>query len=216
MKDTLARKTAIPATARRRVYFDTQELVQNTTRYDFFPPQASRDITLANYISNSFPGDDARLLYGASFELIKQHIETDAANSIDAEAIINAVKDAGIVITADQSRTEFLRDRLPNYFNFEGNHLNIRTSFAGQAAAADSELTVDKTVTMQSAEGYFKIPDPFFVAPNQVLNVEVTFNDASSFPTSQNWVDAGKSKLFLRSTLHLAELSDKQLEAMQG
>jgi hypothetical protein len=216
MKETLARKTAIPASARRRVYFDTQELVQDTTRYDFFPPQASRDITIANYISNSFPGDDARLLYGMSFELVKQHIETDADNSIDGEEIINALKDSGIVINADQSRTEFLRDRLANYFNFEGNHLNIRTSFAGQAGAADSELTVDKTVTMQSAEGYFKIPDPFFVAPNQVLNVEVTFNDASSFPTSQNWVDAGKSKLFLRSTLHLAELSDKQLEAMQG
>jgi len=216
MKDTLARKTAIPAAARRRVYFDTQELVQGTSRYEFFPPQASRDITIANYISNSFPGDDARLLYGASFELVKQHIETDADNSIDAEAIINALKDSGIVITADQNRTEFLRDRLSNYFNFEGNHLNIRNSFAGQAASADSELTVDKTVTMQSAQGYFKIPDPFFVAPNQVLNVEVTFNDASSFPTSQNWVDAGKSKLFLRSTMHLAELTEEQLEDMQG
>jgi hypothetical protein len=216
MKETLARKTAIPASARRRVYFDTQELVQDTTRYDFFPPQASRDITIANYISNSFPGDDARLLYGMSFELVKQHIETDSANSVDAEAIINAVKDSAIIINADQSRTEFLRDRLANYFNFEGNHLNIRTSFAGQAAAADSELTVDKTVTMQSAEGYFKIPDPFFVAPNQVLNVEVSLNDASALPTSANWTAADQPKLFLRSTLHMAELSEAQLKAMQG
>lgn len=215
MKDTLARKVPIPTAARRQKYYDTQELLQNEATVNFFSPQATKDATIDNYISNPFPGQNARLIYGLSFELVKQHIETDSGNSIDAEAIINAVKDAGVNITADQSYKQFLREPLSHYFNFEGTDLAIQLGFAGQAAADDSELTVAKMVTMQSTPMQ-RIADPFIVAANQNLNVSVSFNDASAFPTAQNWDDASQSRLYLRCKLYLAEITPEQRQKFYG
>ncbi len=206
MKDTLARKVPIAKGARRKVYFDTQELVQNKSNVEFFPPDADRNISMANYISNSFPGEDARLVYGLSFELTKQFIEQDLDNNINAEEIVNAVKDAGVIVTADGDYKEFLRTSITDHFNFEGTHLNTRLALAGQAGADDQQLTERKTVTLQSADIY-RVPDPFIVAPNQVVNLSVTFANSAAFPTAAEWEASGQSRLYMKCKLHLAELT---------
>jgi hypothetical protein len=206
MKDTLSRKVAIPKGARRKVYYDTQPLKQNKAKVNFFPPQASRDIPSDNYIQNPFSGDNARLVYGLTFALTSQYIHTDTANSIDAEAIINAVKDAGLVANADQDYKEFLRVPFSDHFNFEGTHLNIAVALAGQASADDQQATVSKTVTAQDHETMYRVADPFVIAKQQNMNLYVEFNDASVFPTEQNWKDAGQQQLHLQCKLDVAEL----------
>jgi hypothetical protein len=206
MKDSLARKVPIPKAARRKVYFDTQPIKQNEAEINFFPAVATKKRYKDNYISNPFPGDNARLVYGLTFALTSQFLQTDAANNIDAEKIINQTVDSSVIISADQNYTQFMRLPVGHHFNFEGTKLNIALAFAGQAAAADSEQTVSKTVTIQE-DAIQKVADPFVIAPNQVLSLKVKFNDASDFPADSDWTASGQPALHLQCRLNVAELT---------
>jgi len=206
MNNTLAKKVPIPKNARLKTYYDTKEIVQNTTDYNFFPPNATRNVTRDNYINNPFPGEDSRRVVGLSFELIPQFMHNDAVNSIDIEKIMNGLKDAGIILTADNDYKEFVRTTMSEHFNFAGTRLNTRVAAASDGASAPALVTsIDKTVTSKSADMY-RLPDPFDVAPNQTIDLKVVFEDASVFPTSQNWVDASQSRLLLRANLFIAEV----------
>jgi hypothetical protein len=205
MKNTLARKVPIPKGARRKVYYDTKELVQDQSVINFFPPNATRDASRDNYINNPFPGESARRVVGLSFELIKQFIRDDAANNIDSEAIINGIKDAGVILTADNDYKEFVRTPLEEHFNFEGSRLNIDLSIAGDPAAEGTTTTENKTAILQSADMY-RLPDPFDVAPNQSVDLRVEFADASVFPQSTDWDAAGQGHLFMRAKMYVAEI----------
>lgn len=203
MKAQLARKVAIPKGARRKTYYDTQEIITNESQVNFFPAQANRNPEMANYISNAFPGEDARLVYGMTFVLTRQFIQTDDAAQIDPIAIVNGLKDAAVIATADQNYKEFLRVPLSDHFDFDSTRLNLAAAFAGQAASADSEYTVEKTVTLQD-DLMIKVSDPFVVAPNQVFTLTVHFADSSVFPAAADWENSG---LFLQCRLNVAELT---------
>lgn len=206
MKETLTRPVPIPKGARRDVYYDSQEIVQNEAVLDFFAPSPNRSVPDNNYVSNAFPGEAVRRIYGLSFSLKKQFIADDAANDIDARAILNGVKDAGIVVTADQDSTEFLRTGMSDHFNFEGTHLQTSLSAAADPAAADSLVATESNIVTIQASGLYRLPDAFDLATNQVISVTVTFADASVFPTNANWDDAGESHLEMLCKLYLAEI----------
>jgi hypothetical protein len=206
MKDSLVRKVEIPKAGRRKVYYDTQKVEKDTAKINFFPASADRDVPKANYISNPFPGDNARLIYGLTFALTSQFIQTDSDNNIDAEGIINNIKDAGVIANADQDYKEFLRVPLSDHFDFSGTHLSIATALAGQAAKDDQESTVDKTVTLED-HGLYRLADPFVVAPTQNLNLYVEFNDAYSFTSADDWDNAGQQPLYMQCRLQVAELT---------
>lgn len=203
---TLAKRVPIPKGARIKTYYDTKEIIDSTTVLNFFPATATRDATRDNYISNPFPGEEKRRVVGMSFELIKQFIKDDPGESIDAEAIINQVKDAAIILTADNDYKEFVRTPLSNHFNFAGTGLNIRLAIAGDpAAAGESTTTVTRVVTMKSAKLH-RIPDPFDIASTQSIDLQVHFADNSAFPTATQWTDSGQGRLYMRAKLYLAEL----------
>lgn len=202
MKETLSRKVAIPKGARRKVYYDTQPLKADQTRVNFFPAQADRAVHNANYISNPFPGEDARLVYGMLFTLSGQYIADDDDNNIDAQAIINAVKDAGVVANADQDYKEFMRVPLSNHFDFEDTRLNIGATYD---STGDS-YGYSKTVVMEEPEMY-RVADPFVIAPNQNLNLFAEFNDASAFPADSDWTNSDQAHLQLQCRISVAELT---------
>ncbi len=203
MNNDLKQRVPIPKNARIRPYYDTQPIEQNNAVVNFFPPSGTKDVTRDNYISNSFPGNDTRRIAGLSFELVRQYLRDDAANGIDAAAIINAVKHAGVILTADQNYQQFLRTTIEEQSNF------AQTEFEGALASAyvnAGYVTEErKTAILKSADMY-RLEDPFDIAPNQNVNLEVQFNDASPFPTEQQWTDSGQPKLWLRATLYLAEI----------
>jgi len=203
MSKTLAKKVPIPRSARIKPYYDTKQIKNGVADINFFPPNATRKVTRDNYINNPFPGEEKRRIVGLSFELLKLFITDDPDNSIDSEKIINAVKDAGVVLTADNDYKEFLRTTLDRHANFSG------TDFEGAKATALIDAAIEeassKTAVLKSA-GMYKLQDPFDVASNQSIDLKVSFADASAFPTDQNWTDSGQGKLFLRATLYLAEI----------
>lgn len=200
---TLAKPAPIPRSARIKPYYDTQQIKQNVAEINFFPPNATRKVTRDNYINNPFPGKDKRRIVGLSFELVKQFIRDDSDNSIDSVAIINGIKDAGVVLTADNDYKEFLRTTIDRHSNFAG------TDFEGAKASALVDAAIEtasrKTAVLKSA-GMYKLQDPFDVAGNQTINLKVTFADASAFPSEANWDASGQGKLWLRATLYLAEI----------
>jgi hypothetical protein len=202
MKDTLARKVNLPKAARRKVYFDTKKIEQGQAVINFFAPSATKGVSVDNYISNPYPGDDARLVYGLTFTLTSQLLAADASNNIDALKIINEIKDAGVVANADQDYKEFLRVPLSDHFNFTDTHLNNALSLNADGSALDSA----KTVIMQDY-GIYRVADPFVVAPQQNLNLYVQFNDASNFPSSEDWTAAGQQPLHMQCKLMVAELT---------
>ncbi len=109
MSTQISKKAIVPASARIKTYFDTQQVIQNGAVLNFFPPNSTRKITRNNYVGNPFPGELKRRILALSFEVTKQFIEDDAANGIDSLAIVNALKDAGVILQADNDNKEFLR-----------------------------------------------------------------------------------------------------------
>ena len=206
MKNTFVKSVQVPAGARRVTLQDTQEIVQGQTEVNFFPAQADRDATRNNYVSNPLPGEDGHMIVGISFELTAQFLENDAANGIDVEKIINGLKDSGFIITADSDYKEFMRAPLSQYFNFGGTGLQIRLAAASNAGGDALVTSEEKTATIKSAP-MFNVPNPFFIAPNQTFDLKLVIQDASGFPTAQNWVDAGLQNLALRSTLFAAKIT---------
>lgn len=201
--DTLIKRAPIPITSRIKPYYDTKEIVQNTATYNFFPATATRNVTRDNYIGNPFPGEEKRRVVGISFELVKQFIRTDSGNGINAIGIVNGLKDGSVILTADNDYKEFLRISMEECSNFLGTGLSgaIASAFVDEAI----ENAEEETACMKSASMY-ALRDPFDVAPTQSINLQVTFKDASVFPTSQQWTDSGQGVLLLRSTLYLAEI----------
>ena len=203
---TLAKRVKVSPDARLKVYYDVREIVKGQSVLNFFQPNPNKDITRNNYISNPFPGEDDRMVIGLSFELLKQAISLDEGNSIDPELIVNAVKDAGVRMTADNDYKEFLRAPLSNHFNFLGTGLSIDIGTAGNPTGDDVDTTVESKIVTIKNTSLRKVPDPFIIAANQSMDLEVTFSDSSPFPTSQDWDDAGQSGLYLKAKLYVAEL----------
>jgi hypothetical protein len=206
MKNSLAQKVPVPKGSRIKTYYDSKKLIQNEAVVNFFPPNATRNVTRDNYINNPFPGEDKRRVVGLSFELIKQFIQDDDANGIDSEAIINAVKDAGVVLTADNDYKEFLRTTIDEHSNFSDT--NFASVVASDYINSAVETAERKTAVMKGS-GMYRLSDPFDVASNQTIDLRVEFADASSFPTEQQWIDSGQGQLWLRATLYVAEIEPK-------
>ena len=202
MSNKISKKALVPATARIKTYFDTRKVQQNQSVLNFFPANADRKLTRDNYVSNPFPGAMKRRILGLSFELTKQFIEDDAANGIDARAIVNGLKDAAILLQADNDNKEFLRALINAFSNFVGTGIQF-TSATNNTADAVAEYR--RLVTMKSASEY-RLADPFDLAINQTVSLAVHFDDASVFPTSENWNQSGQGELWLRASMVVAEV----------
>lgn len=209
MNDSLfVKKLPVPPNAKHKVYHDTQEIVQDTSVYNFYPAQATRNLLRDNYFNNSFPGTATRLVLGLSFELVKQHIEDDVANSINGENIINDLLFSGFRIVCDNDNKERVRDRLPRYFNFKDIELAYNLDAASDGATAPAlNIQESKVYTVQKTD-LMPVPDPFKIASNQTFDIELTFANSGNFPTSQNWADANQPALLMRCNLHVAEIEN--------
>lgn len=202
--NTLAKKVPIKRNSRIKTYYDTRDIIDTTSVLNFFPANPDRDTTRNNYFNNPFPGTDKRRVVGLSFELPKQFIST--ATDIDPLAIVNGLKDAGVIITADNSNTEFLRAPLSHFFNFGGTGLNRRLAIAGNPTSDAATETIDEaTVTMKSS-GMYRLPDPFDIATNQTVDVKVEFESSASFPTAAQWTTSEQGQLSLKAKLYVAEI----------
>lgn len=206
MSTQISKKAIVPASARIKTYFDTQKIEQNGSVLNFFPPNSTRKITRNNYVGNPFPGELKRRILGLSFEVTKQFIEDDAANSIDAVAIVNAIKDAGVILQADNDNKEFLRAPISKYSNFAGTSIDL---VAGTANTVDAEVVYKHVVSLKSADEY-RLADPFDLAVNQTLSLAVHFEDASVFPTDANWTTSGQGLLYMRASIVVAEMKPGQ------
>lgn len=199
----IAKKVKIPLKSRLLPYYDTVELVQNTSEYNFFTPTPSKVITRNNYVNNPFPGTDKRRIVGLGFEFTKQFIRDDSGNSINSQQIINAVKDAGVTFTADQNNQQMLSTTIEEHSNFSG------TLFKVSRAAAhvdEADATSIRKVAVLKPAGFIKLPEPWDVAKSQSIDLKINLVDSSNLPTSQNWTDSTQGKLYLRAILYLAEI----------
>lgn len=193
----------IPRTALIKPLYDTQKITQNVSEVNFYPANASKVVARNNYITNPFPGENTRRVVALSFEINKQFIEDDAANSIDSEAIINSLKDAGIILTADGDYKEFLRTTIDRHSNFSGTGLESESA----AALVDAAIqTATSKVSVMKGSGLYFLADPFDIAPNQTVDLKVKFADSSLFPTDANWNDSGQGLLYMTATLYAAEI----------
>lgn len=202
MSNKISKKALVPATARIKTYYDTKQVVQNESIINFFPANATRKVTRDNYVNNPFPGSMKRRILGLSFELTKQFIEDDAANGIDARAIVNGLKDAAILLQADNDNKEFLRAPMSEFSNFAGTGIQLASATDN---TVDAVASFKRVATVKSA-GEYRLADPFDLAVNQTVSLAVHFDDASVFPTIENWTQSGQGQLWLRASLVVAEV----------
>lgn len=202
MSNRISKKALVPASARIKTYFDTRLIEQNRAVINFFPANANRKLTRDNYVSNPFPGAMKRRILGLSFEVTKQFIEDDTENGIDARAIVNGLKDAAILLQADNDNKEFLRAPISDFSNFAGTGLQF---VSGTDNTADAVATYKRIATLKSA-GEYRLPDPFDLAVNQTVSLAVHFDDASVFPSEESWTQSGQGQLWLRASLVVAEV----------
>jgi hypothetical protein len=202
MSNKISKKALVPATARIKTYYDTKQVVQNDNVINFFPANATRKVTRDNYVNNPFPGSMKRRILGLSFELTKQFIEDDAANGIDARSIVNGLKDAAILLQADNDNKEFLRAPMSEFSNFAGTGIQLASATDNTVYAVAS---FKRVATIKSA-GEYRLADPFDLAVNQTVSLAVHFDDASVFPSIENWTQSGQGQLWLRASLVVAEV----------
>jgi len=202
MSNRISKKALVPASARIKTYFDTRPVEQNQTVINFFPANANRKLTRDNYVSNPFPGAMKRRILGLSFEVTKQFIEDDPAHGIDARGIVNGLKDAAILLQADNDNKEFLRAPISEFSNFAGTGLQLVSATDN---SVDAVATYKRIASLKSA-GEYRLPDPFDLAVNQTVSLAVHFDDASIFPSADNWTQSGQGQLWLRASLVVAEV----------
>jgi hypothetical protein len=206
MSNQISKKAIVPASARIKTYFDTQQVTQNGATVNFFPANSTRKITRNNYVGNPFPGELKRRVLALSFEVIKQFIEDDEANNINARAIINSLKDAGVILQADNDNKEFLRVPISKHSNFSGTGIHM---VAGTPNTVDAAVSYKRIASLQSAEEY-RLADPFDLAVNQTLSLSVHFEDASVFPSDADWTASGQGLLYLRANIVVAEMKPEK------
>lgn len=202
MSNQISKKAIVPASARIKTYFDTQQVQKNGAVLNFFPPNSTREITRNNYVGNPFPGEYKRRILALSFEVTKQFIEDDPTNNINARAIVNGLKDAGVILQADNDNKEFLRVPIAKHSNFSGTGIQ---SVAGTANSADAQVVYKNVACLRSAEEY-RLADPFDLAVNQTLSLAVHFEDASVFPSDQDWTTSEQGLLYLQASIVVAEM----------
>ena len=197
MSNRISKKAIVPASARIKTYYDTQKVEQNQSVVNFFPANASKKVTRNNYVNNPFPGSSKRRILGLSFEVTKQFIED--GDGIDSLAIVNALKDAGIVLEADNDNKEFLRAPISEFSNFAGTGFNI-------SSVVDGENVINHKVATLKAAGEYRLADPFDLGQNQTVSLSVDFDKANKFPTSDQWEQSGQGQLWMRASLVVAEM----------
>lgn len=202
MSNRISKKALVPASARIKTYYDTKQIEQNNSIINFFPANATRKVTRDNYVNNPFPGAMKRRILGLSFEITKQLIEDDPENGIDARAIVNGLKDAAILLQADNDNKEFLRAPMSEFSNFAGTGLQLVSATDN---TADAVATYKRIATLKSA-GEYRLADPFDLAVNQTVSLAVHFDDASVFPSTESWTQSGQGQLWLRASLVVAEV----------
>lgn len=202
MSNRISKKALVPASARIKTYYDTKQIEQNNSIINFFPANATRKVTRDNYVNNPFPGAMKRRILGLSFEITKQLIEDDPGNGIDARAIVNGLKDAAILLQADNDNKEFLRAPMSEFSNFAGTGLQLVSATDN---TVDAVATYKRIATLKSA-GEYRLADPFDLAVNQTVSLAVHFDDASVFPSTESWTQSGQGQLWLRSSLVVAEV----------
>jgi len=202
MSNRISKKALVPASARIKTYYDTKQVEQNNSIINFFPANATRKVTRYNYVNNPFPGSMKRRILGLSFEITKQFIEDDPAHGIDARAIVNGLKDAAVLLQADNDNKEFLRAPISEFSNFAGTGLQLVSATDN---TVDAVAAYKRTATLKSA-GEYRLADPFDLAVNQTVSLAVHFDDASVFPSAENWTQSGQGQLWLRASLVVAEV----------
>ncbi len=206
MSNQISKKAIVPASARIKTYFDTQQVTQNGAVVNFFPPNSTRKITRNNYVGNPFPGELKRRILALSFEVTKQFIEDDEGNGIDARGIVNSLKDAGVILQADNDNKEFLRVPISKHSNFSGTDVQL---VAGTANTVDAPVVFKRIAALRSADEY-RLADPFDLAVNQTLSLSVHFEDSSVFPSDENWTTSGQGLLYLRASIVVAEMKPEK------
>lgn len=199
------RRVPIKASDKVKPIFDSQQIDEGTTTLDFFPSDANKRIYRSNYVSNSLPGTEDRRIIGLNFSLNKIFIRDDSANSIDALAIMNALKDASVELKADNDNKEFLATTLDRHFNFE--ETKVHNPVANALVDGALETETRKVVQVKPPE-MIKLKEPFDLASNQVITLTVNFNSGADFPSEAEWTASGQSFLYLFANLYLAEIAN--------
>jgi hypothetical protein len=197
MNAPIVKKLNVPRGKRLRTIYDTRSIVQNTSRYDFFPANASRNDVDNNYVTNPLPGNQDVAILGMSIESTLQVIRT-AAN-IDPVKIINALKHAAVKVTLDQDNKQMLLAPMTDFFNFKTTGYHMAASEGAASAQVLSEA-----IELRS-NGVIRFADPFQVGAGQVFNVSIQFADSSVLPTAAHWNTAAYGALQLQARLFIAE-----------
>lgn len=204
-KHAISKKVKVPAKAKLLPIFSTVDLIQNTSELSFYS-NPTNIIHADNFVNNPFTGTDRRRVLGLVFNLNKIFIRDDAANGIDSQKILNALKDSSVKFTADQNNQQFLHTVIEEHSNFSGTIIRQSTA-AGHIDEAD-EVSRRKVAIFKPAD-FIKIPDPWDVARNQNISLKVKLTNSADLPTAQNWIDSddnGNRGLKMQAIIFMAEI----------
>ena len=196
---------ALPSNVEIIKRFDTREIDGSTSKLGLFPPNPARDESQRNYVSNPFQGDFNHIVLDLSLNLTSHLIVEDDAGNVKPAEIMNALKDATVLIETNGGRTERILQPVSDYMNFSQTRTVIGA--ANDNATAPANL-LTKTVVTVEATGPRRVPDLFYLTRNESFTFDIVFKDGSVFPSKANYTPG---RLAITAQFTLAQVTDGQL-----
>lgn len=158
---------------------DTQDVPAGANRLSFFPPNASQSEVRSNYSSVPLPGGYSRAITSISINATVGAIRSTDLAAVDPYAILNALRECLVKVTADNGTTVLLREPLRKF-------MNLSKSKVDATIAADATDTVATTIEQHVLNlqegGYYDLDQGFEIAAGQTFSVDLIFEDGSAFP----------------------------------
>lgn len=173
--------------------YDTKAVVQNDKVTDFFPRDASGNIEDANYVSVPFSGHQARHVIGIALHVLNGAIQS--SDNVDPIRILNALRDAVLVITSDSDKRTLVEIPLAHIIG----EANVVTHF--------DSLNNESVNTVIFESGFMhRLAQSFTIAAGQTFRTRIYWKNTTGLPTAANWTAAGApGGLRLRLTFQVGE-----------
>lgn len=183
---------------RIREYFDTVELLQSGSPWDFFPSSASGGAEDSNYTDMPLQGQFNYVLVAISLESMLKCIKDDSGNSINALQVANILEFGTLKVFVDRKEKKLVDNRISRYWHGKG--------YKEKNAGGDATAATSAAVVEIASRGFVPMAHQIGVANDQDVTPQVQLANDGSLPTGSNWDSSSQgSRLIGRLGLQVVE-----------
>ena len=181
-KNTIRKETAVnvalqaDGTTEITSLRDTQDIGEGASRVNFFPASSNQSDVRANY-QHPLPYQHA--IPSIAVNATKGAIRSTDLTAVDVYGILDELREAQLVITANNGDTVIERVPLRKVMNLEEAH--VEAYIAADATDTVAEA-IEQYVLHLPAGGYYDLDQPFVLQAGDDYAAELRFENGDAFP----------------------------------